>query len=337
MSGSPRVCPLCQSRDFKVLTRKDTLDGIYDVIKCKRCGLVFVDPMPSLEDLKRYYNEEYDALPYHQEMTLREKLKRVLDVFKGLDIKEGGKVLEIGASRGSLLNELRNLGMEVHGVEISRRACEDARKYFGINIENADILNSKYKAFKSFFDAVIMLDVLEHLVNQNQVLSVVNEVLKIGGYLILTLPNIDSWEFKLFKKYWEWLAPPAHLFYYSPKTLNLMLKKHGFKILYLETCRGDSSGNLLFQAFLAFKQMIFYHLKYILGEDNLRKQRKRWRERRRERILSTVQAFSGVNALALKLTDLMWKPIKFIDDFRFKRGAGPTILAVAVKREEADS
>ncbi len=67
----------------------------------------------------------------HREITLREKLKRVLDIFKRLDIKGGSKVLEIGASRGFLLNELRDLGMEVHGIEISRKACEDAEKYFG--------------------------------------------------------------------------------------------------------------------------------------------------------------------------------------------------------------
>jgi len=136
------------------------------------------------------------------------------------------------------------------------------------NIENSDFLESKIVNKKNFFDVVVLLDVLEHLPNQNEILKNIYNVLKSGAFLVLTLPNIDSFEFKLFGKYWEWIGAPAHLFYYSPNTIKKMLEKHKFKIVFLETFPGDSAGNLLFHMYISLRKFIFYNLKCIVGGKN---------------------------------------------------------------------
>ncbi len=324
-------CPLCGKKDFKLTLKKDDLNKYYNLVECKNCGLVFINPLPTDEELKEYYNFEY-SVPEYQRLKIIKKAEKILNLLEKFGLKKNSKILEIGASHGFFLNEVKKRGFIPYGVEISKNACENAKRYFGIKIENCDFLQSKYANKKEFFDVVVLLDVLEHLTNQNEILKNINKVLKRGGFLVLTLPNIDSYEFKLCGKYWEWLSPPAHLFYYSPKTIKKMLEKHGFEVIYLETYKGDSAGNLLFHLYLSSKQFLFYSLKYVIGREKLLKIRENIRCELRNKTTASGKEFVGIDEIVFKISNILWKPFKFIDNLRFKRGKGPSILVIAVKK-----
>ena len=324
------ACPLCNSKDFKTVCKRDDLKKIYYLVECKNCGLKFINPQPETNELVSYYNEEYEVPEYQKEKIVN-KAKKVLSILKE-KISSGAKILEIGASHGFFLDEAKRNGLDVYGVEISKVACVNAKKLFGIEIENKDFLRSKYAQRKNFFDVIVLLDVLEHLTDQNKVLSSARIVLKRGGFLVLTLPNIDSFEFKLFGKYWEWFSPPAHLFYYSPKTVRKMLEKHDLDVVHLETYEGDSAGSLLFHLYLSLKQLIFYNLKYILGKNKLLQKREHIRRNLKEKTSKSGKEFVGFDRFIFKIAELLWKPFKFIDTLRFKRGKGQSILVLAVKK-----
>ena len=324
-------CPLCNNKYFKTVFKKDDLSKYYYLVRCRECSLEFINPLPTEEDLNKYYNVEY-AVPEYQKIKLVKKAKKILNLLKKYGLSSNSKILEIGASHGFFLNEVKKHGFTPYGVELSKKACDNAKKYFAINIENVDFLQSSFINKKEYFDAVVLLDVLEHITNQNEILNEINTVLKRKGMLVLTLPNIDSWEFKVCGRYWEWLSPPAHLFYYSPDTIKKMLKKHGFEIIHLETYHGDTAGNILFHMYLSLKQFLFYSLKYIKGRDKLLKIRENIRKNLRNETSKEGKEFVGVDSIVFKLCNILWKPFNSMDNWRCKKGKGASILVIAVKK-----
>lgn len=72
--------------------------------------------------------------------------------------------------------------------------------------------------------------VLEHLHDPKGVLWEVYRVLRPGGLLIVGVPNIESYESKVFENYWIPLQIPRHLYQFSYRTLETMLQKTGFMI-----------------------------------------------------------------------------------------------------------
>jgi 2-polyprenyl-3-methyl-5-hydroxy-6-metoxy-1,4-benzoquinol methylase len=72
--------------------------------------------------------------------------------------------------------------------------------------------------------------VLEHLHDPVASLHTLYEWAKPGAWLALSVPNIDSLEFRLFKQRWHALHLPCHLYHYTPKTIVPMLEKTGWRV-----------------------------------------------------------------------------------------------------------
>ena len=161
-------CPLCNNKYFKTVFKKDDLSKYYYLVRCRECSLEFINPLPTEEDLNKYYNVEY-AVPEYQKIKLVKKAKKILNLLKKYGLSSNSKILEIGASHGFFLNEVKKHGFTPYGVELSKKACDNAKKYFAINIENVDFLQSSFINKKEYFDAVVLLDVLEHITNQNEI------------------------------------------------------------------------------------------------------------------------------------------------------------------------
>jgi hypothetical protein len=66
-------------------------------------------------------------------------------------------------------------------------------------------------------------------------LTKIRRILKKDGLLVIQSPNIQSLMAILTKSKWSWLTPPDHLYHFTPATLELLLKKHGFDIRLLHT------------------------------------------------------------------------------------------------------
>lgn len=322
----PVNCPICNNNKFNHLKTIKNLEGQFSLKKCQKCDLVFINPLPSINRLKNYYNKEY-GVPLYQQKKVINKGNKVLEMLNNKGIKKG-KLFELGASHGFFLNQAKKKGYQVSGVELSTTAVKNAKKKFNIEIENETFESSKIINHRNEFDAVVMFDLLEHLTNPNEVLQGLYNIMKKNGLIALTVPNIDSYEYKIYGKYWEWLSPPAHLFYYSPKTITKILKKSGFKEIEVITYKGDSAGNLLFHTIIAMKNLMV-NLGIKLGKKeaivNIRNQMTI-----NERTLQNNE-FTGIIGNAHKLTEIIGKPLKPLTNHRNRQGKGPTILVVGKK------
>ncbi|SVE39309.1 uncharacterized protein METZ01_LOCUS492163, partial [marine metagenome] len=111
-------CPICAGENGKLLLKKDNLDRIYNLVKCESCKQVMINPLPSVEQLKEYYNSEFSVPPF-QERKARRKGAKVLDLLQEMGLGEESSVLDIGASDGFFLDEARNRKYNIDGVELS--------------------------------------------------------------------------------------------------------------------------------------------------------------------------------------------------------------------------
>jgi SAM-dependent methyltransferase len=135
--------------------------------------------------------------------------------------------LDVGCGSGELLGLFKSSGYEVYGVEILPVLTDLAREKLGAEIRQGDFLTAGYPAH--YFDLVIFYHVLEHLAEPDLGLTEAKRVLKKGGFLLLQFPNIASYQFRIFRSRWFALELPRHLYHFSPKTMESLLKKTGFE------------------------------------------------------------------------------------------------------------
>ncbi|MBE0410916.1 MAG: class I SAM-dependent methyltransferase [Anaerolineales bacterium] len=235
------MCNLCHSNDFELLYKLPDLllqreQVISTFVRCKQCGLVLQNPRPNIEEMSFHYPPEYDsyttALNNNQTPWLLQKAYRYGIEKRGRIVrnhKKSGRLLDIGCATGVFL-----AGMKVHpeweliGVEINKQAAEIAREQNQLNVVHGTLEDAGFPS--EFFDAVTMWDVLEHLHDPSSSLKEIHRILKPDGVLVFRVPNLNSWDAKLFGAAWAGLDAPRHLYVFDPQTLSSLLAKNNFEI-----------------------------------------------------------------------------------------------------------
>ncbi|VVB99046.1 Ubiquinone biosynthesis O-methyltransferase [uncultured archaeon] len=241
-------CNLCESRDarpflkamdFLIKTEKE-----YSLVKCRKCGLVYLSPRP--RNLMLLYGADsyahYSIAPPNEKTgivkvivsTVRPAWKLFIRMVFGEDIwelerLEKGKLLDIGCSSGTYIYGMKSNGWEVTGIEPSKFAAEKAR-YLGLNVINSTFEKAEI-AGQGKFDVITMKQVIEHVPYPSKALGKVHRILRKGGILVVDTPDIGSWEYMLFGKNWGSLEVPRHVTLFDKSTLRRMLEKNGFEVV----------------------------------------------------------------------------------------------------------
>lgn len=236
-------CAICDSTKRQVLYHKDNYDEISaidfmitksllkkgEVSRCVDCNFVYDS---SGIDCKRYYK---DILDEKYETDKDQRVKEFASAFNVLKdymgfSNEDKKLLDIGCFTGIFLDYLRkteNEKYKAYGIEPSKWAAEVCRSK-GLYVKESFFLDEYFK--EEYFDTLTMFDVLEHANQPLDFLLKANKILKKNGLLLITTPNIDSLFHKIFKRNF-WFIEIMHLFYFSPKTIKILLERAGFKVL----------------------------------------------------------------------------------------------------------
>ncbi len=231
-------CALCQSEGpfRKIYQARDWHygnPGEFRIVECKKCTLAFMDPMPDVTVLPGLYPSEY--VPYQNPLSGPTGIKALMIklTMPGIGIPHEpsfgrpGRLLDVGCGSGGYLLRARDRGWQVSGVELSRNATEQGRahglKIFCGTLREANLPDAS-------FDYVRLNHVFEHLPDPNETLAEIKRILRPRGKLFIAVPNRESIAAKLFQEYWYQLAVPVHLFQWSPKTLTMMLQRHGFRV-----------------------------------------------------------------------------------------------------------
>jgi 2-polyprenyl-3-methyl-5-hydroxy-6-metoxy-1,4-benzoquinol methylase len=120
-------------------------------------------------------------------------------------------------------------GWEVAGVEPITSAAEYARRRFALAVFQGVLRDAPYAP--ASFDVVTFWDVLEHTFSPAEELAHAARLLRRGGLVVVSVPNWDSLDRRLFGRHWLGLDPPRHLYVFTRKTLTAMLTQAGFSVL----------------------------------------------------------------------------------------------------------
>lgn len=241
-------CPVCSETQFNQFCRtRDRHYGIkgeFNLVRCTRCELRFLQPMLTDEELSALYPQDYYA--YQTQKTpsqLARFLKSALGVSnstKDPDFTRPGKVLDVGCGTGWFLAEMRKAGWVIQGVEMSTEAARVGSAN-GVPIVAGSLLDANLESAQ--FDYVRSNHSFEHMSEPLKQLSEMRRLLKEDGKLFIGVPNADSLQARMFGRYWWYLGVPVHTFTYSPNNLKMLLQRAGFKIEKI-TYNGDYSGVL---------------------------------------------------------------------------------------------
>jgi len=199
------------------------------LVKSKSSGFVFSARIPLEQELIEYYNSYPIGYNAESEVT-RVRINELLDEFE--QFRKKNKILDVGCGPGLFLIEAKKRGWEVLGTEFTDQQIAYLEGQ-GIKITKGKLTPTSFK--KESFDVIISSEVIEHINNPVEEMKLFNSFLRKGGLTYITTPNFDAIERYLLKGKYNVIAYPEHLCYYTPKTIDLLLRNCGFDKLKVKT------------------------------------------------------------------------------------------------------
>lgn len=220
------ACQVCGASVFK--PRGSGFDYLspagerYDLFSCVGCGFVRMGTPPAAAE-KELYPEDY-----YRKMSGFSRALELLFLGERRAAVESrkarGSILDVGCGSGEFLRVMSAAGWAVAGVEPSPSGAAAAPPGVTLGtLESAGLPDDS-------FDAVTMWQVLEHVPDPAAALSAARKMLKDDGVLLVSVPNIRSFQSRLGRERWFHLDLPRHIWHFSPPTLLRLLERSGFRV-----------------------------------------------------------------------------------------------------------
>jgi ubiquinone/menaquinone biosynthesis C-methylase UbiE len=230
------------------------VEGVYDIHQCEQCGLLFLCPKPSPEQIAAHYPIAYPAYEGEQPDASRDEriykalyssgsgiLRKMQFLPYGLVLRTikgsvGQRMLDVGCGSGHfMLTAKRALGLDVYGVEPNSFDTAFAAKH-SLNIFRGTLEQAAFP--DNSFDVITLNHVFEHLPEPHSALRELRRILKPTGTLIIGVPQSNCLLWWIFGRNWLQLDVPRHLFVPSSKNLRSVAESAGFGV---ERIRYNSS------------------------------------------------------------------------------------------------
>ncbi len=273
-----RYCLLCGDEgEILYKGQRDRLfgvPGIWTLMQCPGCQLVWLNPQPTPDDIGKlyanYFTHNKPNTNRNRNGGLRKAVKasilqssygyrmdgsnRALGSFlkcidplreivgssvRWLEAHEGGRLLDVGCGNGRFLDQMRQLGWKVTGVEPDGAAASVARENLGSQVFECSLEEAELPSGR--FDAITMNHVIEHVPDPIGTLRECHRVLKPGGKLVVATPNIKSMGCQAFGAYWRGLEVPRHLHLFCPQSLCMAAERAGLEVQAIWTSTRECS------------------------------------------------------------------------------------------------
>lgn len=247
------TCDLCGSANYDpVLVGRDIWlhkPGEFQLVRCADCGLHYLNPRPTREELGAFYPATYYSFRDNTAKPATSWRKRVSQQIKdrrdlaGLPRGEPGmKALDVGCGAGGFLSTLQAYGWEAQGVEPfegGRVAKERGLPVFHGTVEEANYPQGN-------FHFIRLRHVLEHAPNPTQLMRSLAPILAAEGRIQAILPNHGGLNARLFGKYWESLDLPRHLYHFRARDVHRLAASAGLEVAAVSYRRSHFKSSLLY-------------------------------------------------------------------------------------------
>ena len=186
--------------------------------RCRACGFIQLA-------------EDVDVVPFYAAMddpayeaTRPFRARQAIELLEDLPVRaRGTRLLDVGAGSGVLVEQANRLGWEAEGVEPSAWLAERARER-GLPVHVGTL---PLPALTPPYDVVTLVDVIEHVPDPRALVREAHRLLRPGGLLLVVTPDVSSVAARALGPRW-WHYRIAHVGYFNPGTLDLLLSASGF-------------------------------------------------------------------------------------------------------------
>lgn len=231
-------CPACESGSYRLVFQKDG----FTFVCCKQCETVFVNPRPTYEMLTEFYTASKSIRHWNDRIFPASEDSRRSQIFapRAQSIIELCRkynaatrvLLDVGAGFGTFCEEIEKLAVfdKVIAVEPSPELAETCRR------KGLDVIEKPIEEVElDQVDVITNFELIEHLFWPKGFLSACVKVLRTGGLLIVTTPNIKGFDLLVLGKLSDNIGGPNHLNYFHPASLSRLLNDCGFEVLETST------------------------------------------------------------------------------------------------------
>jgi SAM-dependent methyltransferase len=230
--GATNGQPIAVGEDFEYHTSPDS----FLAMRCRECGLVYLDPRPAQSELTRIYPPSYHAFDFSAErFGFVYRVRRALEGRRAVEWCRGlppdARILDVGCGDGFHLRLLRDYGVStwsLEGVDASPRAVQAAQQA-GLTVHEGTIESVRLP--RDTYDLVLLIATIEHVDDPPAVLRAVRSLLRPGGRVVIVTDNTATLDFALFGgRHWGGYHFPRHYNLFNRKTLGTLATRTGFEV-----------------------------------------------------------------------------------------------------------
>lgn len=230
-------CPACDSTQVRRAFRK----AHPTFRRCRDCRTLFdIDPpsddvVRSLYEGKAYFvkedgGEDDEFWGYRDDyLADREFIDAKFDqVLQQLErYQTPGTLLDVGCGPGFLLAAAERRGWTGAGLDLNEWAVSHARDELGVDARWGELTDESFEP--GSFDAVTLMDVIEHVPHPDALLGAVSKVVRPGGAIVILTPDAGSRISRVLGSRWPEVGRAGeHMVLYSVDGLSQTLARHGF-------------------------------------------------------------------------------------------------------------
>lgn len=233
----------------------------FDYFECSRCGCLQIAEIP--HDMSGFYPDDYYSFAALDETSLVKKLRRFVsrkrneyalfhrgvvgkllyalrrpvmpfESLREFDALKDKVVLDVGCGSGEFAHYLRELGINIIGIDPFVR--QDIHYDNGLNILKTTIFDFS-KETTQLFDLIMFNHSFEHMPNPQETLQAANTLLRHSGAIMVRIPTVSSYAWEHYRTNWVQLDAPRHLFLHSVESMRILAANTGLEV---STIRYDS-------------------------------------------------------------------------------------------------
>jgi len=233
---SPRLehvaCDLCGGDDPALWLKK----GGFHYVRCLRCGLVYVTPR--LRDHLLQQDKFYQVVTGGNLEAAAERgrnprrMRSLTQAARSyLPYRRNGILLDVGCGFGAFLDAAKSVGWRVCGVEVAFAPASIAARHHDVFYG----LLSDAPYGPNSFDVIRLNNVIEHVPSPRSLLQDIRRLLRPGGLLFISTPNVTSFTAALQGMGWRYVQGENHIYLFGLRTIGRLLEIAGFKVVSLST------------------------------------------------------------------------------------------------------